>query len=72
MLQQFFSLLKVVNGEAIDKKGFHQLVTNYANLLKKNGAKPGDSILITIKISINFYAMAVATLAIGKVANEKH
>lgn len=55
-----------MNGEAIDKEGFHRLVTYYADLLKRNGAQPGDRILITISISTKFYAMAVATLAIGK------
>ena len=56
---------------AIDKEGFHRLVSNYASLLRKSGAKRGDNILITINISINFYAMAVATIAIGKIAVPK-
>ena len=56
-----------MNGEAIDKEGFHRLVTHYADLLKRSGAQPGDRILITINISTKFYAMAVATLAIGKI-----
>ena len=56
-----------MNGEAIDKEGFHRLVTHYADLLKRSGAQPGDRILITVNISTKFYAMAVATLAIGKI-----
>ena len=55
-----------MNGDAISKEGFHRMVTSYAEVLKRSGAQPGDRILITINISINFYAMAVATLAIGK------
>ena len=55
-----------MNGDAINREGFHRLVTNYAEVLKRSGAQQGDTILITINISINFYAMAVATLAIGK------
>ena len=58
--------LQVVNGDTISKEGFHRLVTSYVEVLKRSGAQPGDRILITINISINFYAMAVATLAIGK------
>ena len=61
-----------MNGEAIDKEGFHRLVTYYAGLLKRSGAQPGDRILITINISAKFYAMAVATLAIGKWTTGTH
>ena len=44
---------------------FHEKVTAAAQLLKWKGVAPNDSVLITLQPSVDFYAIAIAALAIG-------
>ena len=57
---------KVVDGEAVTGRELHQRISAAVHLLLKNGVVPGNRILMTIKPSIDFYALAIASYVVGK------
>lgn len=56
---------KVVNDESVTGVELHARVTCVAQLLQCRFVSPNDRILITMQPSIDFYATAIAALAIG-------
>ena len=56
---------QVVEDDAVTGRQFHEKVTAATQLLKWKGVAPNDSVLITLQPSVDFYAIAIAALAIG-------
>lgn len=57
--------LQVITTQSVTRRKFHEKVTAAINLLKWKGFSPNDRVLLTIYPSIEFYAVAIAVLAIG-------
>ena len=62
----FQSPVQVVENDSATGKQFHEKVTAVAHMLKWKGVSPNDHVLITVQPSVDFYAMAIAVLAIGR------
>ena len=45
----------------------HQRISRAVHLLKSKGAAPGHRMLITMKPSVDFYALAIASFVVGMV-----
>lgn len=58
--------VQVVKGQCVDRRKLHEKVTTVANLLRWKGVVPNDRVLMTVAPSVDFYAIAVAVLAIGE------
>ena len=57
--------VQVIEGEAVTGLELHQRISRAVHLLKSKGAAPGHRMLITMKPSVDFYALAIASFAIG-------
>ncbi len=44
----------------------HEKITATITLLKWRGVSPNDRVLMTVPVSVDFYAIAIAVFAIGK------
>ncbi len=55
----------MVSGKTVTRKKFYENITVAINLLKWKGFSTNDRVLVVMYPSIEFYAMAVAVLAIG-------
>lgn len=58
--------LQVVEREAVTGLELHQRISSAVHLLKMKGVVPGNRVLITMQPSVDFYALAVASFAVGK------
>lgn len=58
--------LQVVNNQCVTRIQFHEKVTTAINLLKWKGVTPNDRVLMTISPSVDFYAVSIAVMAVGR------
>lgn len=58
--------LQVVEREAVTGLELHQRISSAVHLLKMKGVVPGNRVLITMQPSVDFYALAIASFAVGK------
>ena len=59
-------MVQVVEEEAVTGLELHRQISAAVRLLRANGVVPGNRVLITVKPSVRFYALAIATLVVGK------
>lgn len=55
----------VVNNQCVTRRQLHEQISTAINLLRWKGVLPNDRVLMTISPSVDFYAVAIAVLAIG-------
>ena len=56
----------MVNNQCVTRRTLHEKVTTVINLLKWKGVLPNDRVLMTVLPSVDFYAVAIAVLAVGE------
>ena len=44
----------------------HEKITAVVHLLKWKGVSPNDRVLMTVPVSVDFYAIAIAVFAVGE------
>lgn len=54
-----------VESTSVTGRQLHEKITAMANLLKCKGISPNDRVILTIPVSVDFYAIAIAIFAVG-------
>ena len=55
----------MVAGRSATYGELHIKISTFYSILKKGGLKPNDRVLITVRPSVEFYALTIAVLAAG-------
>ena len=66
-LNSTYTCVQVVENESATGAKLHEKVTAMVHLLKWKGVAANDRVLMTVKPSVEFYAIAIAVFAVGKI-----
>ena len=55
-----------VESVAVTGAQLHEKITAVVHLLKWKGGSPNDRVLMTVPVSVEFYAIAIAVFAVGE------